>query len=151
MIFLYPIHSLKVTWPVRKSEWVLALMTFCMAALLALQPNLFAEQEVYRGMASMAPQWVWQWLCFAIGGGRLVTLFVNGAYWRTPHARAAFAFFNCFVWWQIAAGVAVNAGIGMVVFPGIFVLDVFNFRQAALEAAASEGLRDAERSIRAKH
>lgn len=145
MIHVHAWHSLRQNFPIRKSEWVLASMTVGLAVLLSIRPELFESNEDYVGMARWASQETWQWLCFFIGFGRVVGLLVNGAYWRTPHTRALFAFANAFIWYRIAIGVAESFGIGMVVFPGLVVLDLFNFKQAAVEAGVSEGLRDAER------
>lgn len=144
-IHLHPWTSLKASWPVRKSEWVLAFMTAGLWVVFTLNSDLFIESHAYDRLARWAPQGVWAWMLFTVGAGRLAVLFVNGAYWRSPHWRAGLAFFNCFVWYQLTVSLAPNLGIGTVVFPGILLLDVLNFRQAFLEAAASEGLRDGER------
>lgn len=146
MIHLHPWTSLKQSWPVRKSEWVLALMTFGLWFVFSLNDDLFSDSVAYAGLARWASQTVWAWMFFVVGLSRLIVLFINGAYWRSPHWRAALAFLNCFAWYQLAVGLSANMGIGLIVFPGILVLDVLNFRQAFLEAAASEGLKDGERS-----
>lgn len=145
-IHLHPWNSLKQSWPVRKSEWTLAsVVTMGLWLVFTFNADLFTTQNGYEGLARWAPQWVWAWLTFCIGVGRLVTLFINGAYWRTPHYRAGFAFISCYLWYQLAVGLAPNLGIGLVAFVGILVTDFFNFRQAFMEAAASEGLKSGER------
>lgn len=144
-------RSLRQSFPIRKSEWVAAWTMLGIALVMLLNPGLFGTGDVYRGMMRFAPQEVWQWMLFLISTTRLVVLFVNGAYWRSPHWRAVTAFLSCFAWWQIAAGLAGNLGLGMVAFAGYFVLDALNFRQALMEAGVSEGLRDAElRNARAE-
>lgn len=143
-IHLHPWTSLKQSFPIRKSEWVMACVTVGLWLLFSIHTDLFNAKE-YGGMAAMAPQFVWAWMLFVVGVGRLAALTVNGMHWRSPHFRAGLAFLNCFVWYQLSVGLAQNVGVGMVVFPGLLALDVFNFRQAFLEAAASEGLKDGER------
>lgn len=139
-----PWTSLKETFPVRKAEWVLSFMVLGLWFVLAVNPALLAG-DTYGGMREIMPQWGWRWLCFVIGATGLSVLIVNGAYWRTPHLRALCAFFRCGLWLQFALGVSGNVGLGLVLMPGLFILDMFNFRQAFLEAAASEGLRNAGR------
>ena len=124
----------------------MAAATTCFWLVFALSDSMFEDNPGYRPLAALAPQWVWAWLCFTVGVGRLAALFVNGAYWRSPHARAAFAFLNCFLWYQLAAGLAENAGLGMVFAATFFVIDALNFKQAFIEAAASEGMKHVERS-----
>lgn len=145
MIYLHPWASLKQTFPIRKSEWYAAGLVLGVWAAFAFNDTLFADFRGYDRMALFAPQYVWQWACFLVGFGRITALFVNGAYWRTPHARAAFAFLSCYLWYQMAMAFAGNGGVAVVFAAGTLVLDVFNFRQAFLEAAASQGLRDGER------
>ena len=145
MIVTHAWHSLRQTFPVRKSEWIPAFVLFGISVVLRFNPTLFEQFRGYDGMGRFASQWIWQWATFAVGAGRLAALVVNGAYWRTPHFRAFFAFVSCFAWWQITAGLVENLGIAFIAFGGWFVLDAFNFRQALSEAFASEALREAER------
>lgn len=145
MIHVHPWASLRQTWPIRKSEWYAALTLIGVWAAFAFNTTLFEDFRGYDRMARVASQDVWQWACFIVGFGRLTALFVNGAYWRTPHARAAFAFLSCYVWYQMALAFAGNGGVAVVFASATFLLDVFNFRQAFLEAAASQGLKDGER------
>jgi hypothetical protein len=151
-IHVHAWQSLRQSFPIRKSEWVAAWTMLCIAIMMLLHPGMFGTGGAYLGMTRFAPQEVWQWVLFTVSLTRLVVLFINGAYWRSPHWRAGAAFLSCFVWWQIAAGLSSTLGLGMVAFAGYFVLDALNFRQALVEAGISEGLRDAElRNARANH
>ena len=144
-ITLHALTSLKATFPIRKSEWLMAFATCAFWLLFSVRYDLFTSSDAYNGLAALAPQWVWSWFCFFVGIGRLAVLFVNGAYWRTPHARAAFAFLNYFLWYNLTVGLSVNLSLGMISFTTFFFADVFNFRQAFSEAAASEGIHNAGR------
>lgn len=149
MIHLHPWTSLKRSFPVRKSEWVLALVTTGLWLVFSLNDDLFIQSPGYSGLARVAPQNAWAWFFFVIGIGRVAVLFINGGWYRSPHWRALFAFLNCLVWYRLALGLAPNAGIGLVIVPGLLILDGFNFKQAFVEAAASEGLHNGKRRVRA--
>lgn len=144
-IHLHPWASLKKTFPVRKSEWVFAFMTLGLWLVFSLNDDLFSQSPGYNGLARLASQATWAWFFFVIGIGRVAVLFINGGWRRSPHWRAVFAFLNCLVWYRLAIGLAPNVGIGIVMMPGILILDGFNFKQAAVEAAASEGLHIGDR------
>lgn len=136
--------AFQATWPVRKSEWVMAFAVVVMWIVLAFNEELFTRPG-YAHLAELAPQWVWQWFCFIVGFGRVGVLVVNGSDWRTPYGRAFFAFLSCFLWWHIGAGFAANVGLGMVLAAAVFFTDVFNCKQAVTEAAASQSVNDAGR------
>jgi len=144
-------QSLRRTFPIRKSEWAMGGATICFWLIFTLNGDLFETSPGYAPLAEIAPQAAWAWLCFGVGVGRCAALFVNGAYWRSPHARAAFAFLNCFLWYKLTTGLAENVGLGMVFAGTFFLMDVLNFKQAFVEAAASEGLKHVERRNTARH
>lgn len=146
-----PWASLKQTWPIRKSEWSCAFGVCGLWLVMALRPEMFGTYSGYKPLAALAPQWVWQWFCFAIGFGRVVALFVNGGYYRTPHARCVFAYLSCFIWFSLFRGLSENLGIGMVLAAIPLFIDVANAKQSGHEAAASEGLRHAERHSIPRH
>lgn len=152
MMHLNAWTSLKASFPIRKSEWSAAGLVFGMWVVMSFNDDLFQSSAGYMRMADVAPQWAWAWACFIVAFGRVAVLFVNGHYWRTPHWRAAAAFFSCYLWYQMALALAPTFGVGFVFAMWAFVLDVLNFRQALKEAAVSEGLKSGERSrLRTKH
>lgn len=150
MIHLHAWSSLKKSFPIRKSEWTLAATTTGLWLVFSFNDDLFQQSHGYDGLAAWASQRTWAWFFFIVGVGRLAVLLVNGSWARSPHWRAALAFANCLVWYRLSVGLAPNVGIGLVVMPGLLILDGFNFKQAAVEAAASEGLNDGRRRVRAK-
>lgn len=152
MIHLHVWQSLRRTFPIRKSEWAMAFATVAFWLVLSLNPHLFENFDGYDALAARAPQWFWAWFCFVIGVGRVAALFVNGAYWRSPHARAVCAFINCYLWYQMTMGFSENLGVAMIFAGTFFVIDALNFKQAFVEAAASEGMKNVERKYqRARH
>lgn len=144
-------QSLRRTFPTRKSEWAMGVATVCFWLVFALNVDLFKDNPGYASLAEVAPQVMWSWLCFIVGVGRCAALYINGAHWRSPHARAAFAFLNCFLWYKLSVGLAENAGLGMIFAGTFFIMDVLNFKQACIEAAISEGLKHVERRNTARH
>lgn len=134
------IRSLRDTFPGRASEWALGFMIFNWSVVLTLNPDLFAQGRSYRELARWADQDTWAAACLVIGGVRLLVLAVNGAWRRSPHARAAAAFVSCFFWFQITLGLlgAGTGGTGLAVYPVLFLLDVFNAIRAIGEAGRSD-------------
>lgn len=137
--------SLKLTFPIRKSEWICAAVLFGCAMVLVMNANIMSQQPAYAAMLRFADQSAWMWTLMTLACGRLTALGINGAWRHSPHARAFFAFLSGFAWWQIFAGLAGNAGFGLVFAAGFFVLDAFNFRQALIEAFVAEGIREVVR------
>lgn len=144
-------QSLKVTFPIRKSEWIMAGATTAMWLVFATNTTLFEDFRGMQPIARIAPQWVWSWFCFAAGVGRLTALLINGTHTHSPHARSIFAFLTCYLWYQLTLGLSDNFGIGMIFAGSFFITDMFNFKQALVEAATAEGLKNAERNHTARH
>lgn len=146
-----PWASLRHTWPIRKSEWMCAVGICALWLLFALRPDLLDSAPGYTPLKALAPHWVWQWLCFIAGFGRLAALFINGGYHRTPLARAITAFLSCLIWFSLLRGLAENVGIGMILAAIPLFTDVANTKQSAQEAATAEGLRYVERRSIPRH
>lgn len=120
--------SLRETFPARASEWALGLMHFLWFVVLSANETLFDDRVSYRALADVMPQNWWALACLIAGGARLVVLAINGAWRRSPHMRALFAFFSCFFWFEISVGLAQAGtwGTGLAVYPVLFLLDAFN-------------------------
>ncbi|KFB11019.1 hypothetical protein [Nitratireductor basaltis] len=140
MILAHIKQSLRETFPVRASEWALALMLLNWSLILVLNPDLFADGASYRPLAAMMKQDTWALLCLVAGAGRLIFLAINGAWRRSPHLRALGAFIACLFWFQITVGFA-QAGTwstGLAVYPVLLLLDSYNVMRAVTDAAASD-------------
>ena len=85
MDFLHLSRSLRQTFAVRASEWALALMLLNWSVVLSASPNLFTANSSYAPMAAVMDQETWVLVCFVAGAGRLLVLFINGSWRRTPH------------------------------------------------------------------
>jgi len=140
MILAHLSHSLRETFPGRASEWALGLILFNWSLILTLNPELFEVSRSFVALRQLFDQSTWALLCLVGGGGRLIILAINGAWRRSPHARAAGAFLACFFWFQISIGLyqAGTGGTGLAVYPVLFFLDVFNVIRAGGEAGISD-------------
>lgn len=136
MIFDHLRRSFRETFPARASEWALSVILLNWSAVLMFNDTLFRDGASYRFLAQVAHQETWAWLCFMAAGSRLVVLGINGAWRRSPHARAAFAFMASFFWFQITIGF-IQAGTfstGLAVYPVLLALDSYNVLRAMGEA-----------------
>ncbi len=139
MILAHIKHSLRETFPGRASEWALALVLINWAVVIWLNPGVF-QGASYKVLAQMADPETWGWLCLTAGGLRFIVLCINGAWRRSPHWRAFFAFVACFFWFQITLGMAQagTGSTGLAVYPVLLFLDSYNVIRAMGEAGASD-------------
>lgn len=132
------IQSLRETFEARASEWMLT------GAVLSLAVVFFANEAMFwrdsfEGLRDInKSRLFWAFLFTIVGLIRLTVLIVNGAYWRTPHFRAAAAFFCTGIWFVLCAGFVRNGSVLIALVPWIFFLDAYNTRRAAREAGKSE-------------
>lgn len=139
MIIITPWHGITETFKVRVCEYMLASITLMLGLMFYYNSGMFSSNaDAFARLVFFASQPTWSIFCTVVGGARIAVLLVNGAYWRTPHARSAFAFINIFLWYQLSAGLIPNAAIGAAVFPVFIVADFYNAVRAAREAATAE-------------
>lgn len=142
MILAHVTQSLRDTFPARASEWALATVLFLWSAILNLNVDLFqtANSATYHALESLMSQSDWGVLCLIVGGGRLVTLAINGAWRRTPHLRAFCAFISGLFWLEITIGALQGGAVGtaLAIYPVLFLLDTYNVIRAMGEAGRSD-------------
>lgn len=140
MIIAHLSRSLRETFPARASEWALGTILFNWSLVLLFNEALFSAGRSYAVLGQLMGQETWAGLCLVCGGGRLLILAINGAWRRSPHLRALFAFLSCFFWFQITLGMAQagTQGTGLAVYPVLFLLDAFNTLRAMGEAGLSD-------------
>lgn len=132
------LSSLRETFESRASEWMLTGATLSLAAVFFVNEGMFLR-EAFEGLRGMnSSRFFWGFIFAIIGLIRLTVLLVNGAYWRTPHFRAATAFLSSGIWFVLCAGFARNGSVLIALVPWIFFLDAYNTRRAAKEAGKSE-------------
>jgi hypothetical protein len=140
MIFTHIGRSFRETFPGRASEWALGTMLALWAVILIVKPDVMSMQPYYTAMTQLMTQSSWAILCILVGGGRLVVLFVNGFWRRSPHLRSLTSFLSSLVWFEVSIGL-LQSGIintGLAVYPVLFGLDVFNAIRAMGDAGRSD-------------
>lgn len=92
---------------------------------------------------NLNPESVWGFVAFSVGMARLLALFINGAWARTPLIRLATAAISAFVWTQVVIGLFAVPNTGLVVYPWLVVIDLVAAYRAGRDAAVAEMHRKA--------
>lgn len=132
----------------RALEWGLAAITFTISLALFQDYPTF-EQAALADMARMAPEVFWQWALFFVGTARLIALWVNGSWRRSPWIRAFTSLMCAVVWMQITLGLLhVNmVTIGIGIFPWFLVAEGYSMWRAVNDAKeAHEAKKAANKS-----
>ena len=143
------IRELKRHFPARVPEWVNAWTLVAWGVYVVLHPSLF-HQTAFAGLASMAPKGVeaasfWGLVSITVGWVRVMALFVNGAYSRTPLIRLVMSLTSAFVWSQIVIGFWLTGtpSTGLVMYSSAVLMDLISAYRATCDAAIAEGTRRA--------
>lgn len=139
------ITSLRQHWPIRKLEWMNAFFLVSWGLYVLLHPQLFTQpgtSTVFSGMTVMVsditdyPALVWGGGAFGAGLIRVVALFVNGAYARTPIIRVVTSFISMFILTQIFFGLWQTGlpNTGLVVYPWFIFADMLSAYRASVDA-----------------
>lgn len=124
----------------RWAEWSAASVLLALGLMLSINENLMASSlahgfgQGYAFLLVIAGQSVWATMLTVFGSFRLAILLINGAWRRSPVARAAMAFFSCFFWTQIALSFAPTFGFAFVMACGWLLTDIVNIMRAARDA-----------------
>lgn len=135
MILVRFAHS----WPLRRSEWMLALITLGIGVVYAFDMPLF-DLPNYATMKRMMPQTWWAAVALVVGSARLGALYINGAWRPSPHFRAAGSFLSCLLWLTLFLG-AVSApiyGVTVIIWPVFLLFDATSFLDAVRDARVSD-------------
>lgn len=128
----------------RVSEWFMAAIALLMGVGMALQPDLFARNPGFAGLATIADQGVWMLTLLTVALVRLAALVINGAWRRSPWLRAATASVSAFVWWTLLLGVLLGMwrgglpGLGWAFYVPMIALDLFNVYRAMRDAGTAD-------------
>jgi hypothetical protein len=142
--------SLGNHFPMRVTEWLASgfLLSWGVGVLNA--PAIAWDQPLNHALVALGPnREFWGWLAIAVALTRLVSLFVNGAVRRSPHARAIGAFVTCLIWSQLTlAFIAVPwVAISAVIYPWLLVADSYNVLRASADARRSDDRARARQDI----
>lgn len=121
----------------RGLEWLFAAL-MVLWGLYVLAPLDTFRGAQYALMASIAPESVWGAFSLSLGFVRLVALWINGAWRRTPAIRVASSILGV-MWWS-ALGFLLVAGpehavpAGVVYYLGFIGAEIFSCWRSAADA-----------------
>lgn len=99
-------------FPIRKSEWGMALAAFGMALVLRFQPDMFENGKSFTTMAQWADETTWGLFAVIIAIIRFIALGVNGTFQGfgySPHLRLFASVAGLLFWSQFVLGVLIAA------------------------------------------
>lgn len=153
------IRSLRQHWPARKMEWLMSGWMIAWGWYVLMHPGLFTSPDtaaLFSGLAAIShplteyPALAWGGSCFAVGLGRGMALFVNGAWTRTPMIRLIASFISMFIVTQIILGLWKSGvpNTGLVVYPWFVVADLLSAYRAAVDVVHAEKQREVQKETR---
>lgn len=133
----------------RMMEWQAASVMSWGGFMLFTNDDLMATSpKGYSLMLEWASQPTWAWFASVLGISRLVVLVINGAWRRSPHARAVTAFLACGMWFPLSMSFSTTAGWGFVLATGMLCGDALNIIRTARDARTVDDMyrpkRDAQ-------
>jgi hypothetical protein len=131
--------SFSETWPQRRIEWMLAFALLGTGFIYGFSPSM-DDVPQYEAQLRLLPPFVWMLIFCTIGGVRVLFLFVNGNYRRSPHWRSAGAALGCLGWATQSISVFASGLFIPVTFlwPLFFAFDLHVALTAASEAARND-------------
>lgn len=124
----------------RWAEWLAAGVLLGIGMMLTTNDDLMASALAsgsgrgYALLLEIAPQSVWALTMTMFGIIRIIILLINGAWRRSPVARAVTAFLSCFFWTQIVLSFQPTFGFAFMMGLGWLVGDMVNIMRAARDA-----------------
>ena len=124
----------------RWAEWAASFVLLGIGLMLSIHTDLMAEAVArgngkgYEFMLNVAGQSVWATMLTVFGSFRLAILLINGAWRRSPIARAVMAFLSCFFWTQLTLSFQPTFGFAFVMACGWLLTDIVNIMRAARDA-----------------
>ena len=121
----------------RSVEWLLAALMVAWGLGLMLPGDTMGLPQ-YRLLAAIAPELVWASWSISVGGLRIVALYVNGSWKRTPLIRASCAAFGM-MWWLILGYLfqsATNgaAPAGLMFYPVFIAFEGYSVYRGARDS-----------------
>lgn len=136
MIFAHFRNNFAAAFFPRLPEWAGACVIFALGWMLSANPDRMTTGSGfgYRIMLSMADQPTWSVVLSLFGFTRLVVLFINGAWRKSPWARAVMAFLSCFLWTSIVLSFAPTFGFAFIMACGWLGMEIVTITRAMRDA-----------------
>lgn len=122
------------TFRERAMEWLVSAGLTGWGLIVIESPRLF-DLPYFDALRQIMGQQAWGWLAFLIGTMRLVVLFINGAWRRTPMFRQLGAIFGLLVWSCLLFGaLSLNYHApGASTYATLFLMDAVSLSFAAAD------------------
>lgn len=141
------IHNIACHFQIRIASWFMATMMFGIGIVLTINPTALTATPnapvYFARMLEWGDQSVWRAIFLIIGTSKVMALVINGSFpgiWWTPHLRMVMAGLSSVVWMQVAISVAwtQNPTLGAVVYPMIFIMELYNTWRASRETRTAD-------------
>ena len=153
------IRSLRQHWPARKMEWLMSGVLIAWGWYVLVHPGMFYAEGsamMFSGLAAISapvteyPALAWGGAAFVVGLARGISLFVNGAWTRTPLIRVIASIISMFIFTQIVIGLWQSGvpNTGLVVYPWFVVADLLSAYRAAVDVVHAEKQREVIKETR---
>lgn len=119
-------HAASEKYPTRTVEHMLAWMLVVWAGACAV-PTKMMNGPTFEYLLVIAPEWVWGYIGVVVGSSRLLALYINGNWRRTPGLRFIGAMLGLIWWLIISALYWLAVKNGAPDFPMRYVFFVFIF------------------------
>ena len=134
----------EAAYPDRVIEWMFAVMMASWGAYLLLPMETFDNPQ-YAVLAVLAPEQVWGVFSIAIAAVRMIALWINGRWRRTPAIRCGCSTIGV-IWWCSMIFLIVGAPqphppAGLVWYPVFCVFEVISCWRSAADGFHSGAFR----------
>jgi hypothetical protein len=140
MVIAHIRHNFSAAFFPRWAEWSASFVLLGIGMMLSVHTDLMVSSVAngygkgYEFLLAVAGQSVWATMLTVFGSTRLAVLLINGAWRRSPVARAVFAFLSCFFWTQLVLSFQSTFGFAFVMACGWLLTDIVNIMRAARDA-----------------
>lgn len=125
----------------RTNEWFSSLVMIAWAATMGLPGDLLSQPGFVAFHRFGMTESAWSLLFAFVGTARLVALYINGRWPRSPHIRMVGALFGAVSWVQVSILFYEAAGInntpvttGCMVYALLAAFELFSINRAAFDA-----------------
>lgn len=126
----------------RTLEWISAGAILAAGILLAMPGATFSNSPGYAAFAAVAPENVWAAFCCAVGLVRMVALWINGQWRRSPILRGATSVMGVCLWMLVVSLImhASLPGPAMVLAPygALLTIDLISAWRSGRDYIESE-------------